>query len=231
MAILAGGDNARMEILRGTIYKAFLPIHGASCVSRHILRASLYGVKHVDVIVDSMDPALRALAITAGEGSGSHTRDDVQVSILEHAGLPSEKILWWSKRLDLTPPLLFVLGDTIAPIDLYDLAGAAAFSGYDSAIGVAEVRLPFGILRIDDDAVTSFEEKPLTGFLVNTGYMALGRIALTLLGESMSLAQVLANLAERRLLGAVSGDGPMVVVDSMESLAAAHRILSAVDPG
>ena len=66
LVILAGGINSRMESLRGTIYKAFLPIHGLSCIARQVIRAAAYGIRRVDVIVDEYDPALSVLA-TSGQ--------------------------------------------------------------------------------------------------------------------------------------------------------------------
>lgn len=117
MAILAGGTNARMEALRGTIYKAFLPIHGISLVARHVLRAVAFGICSVDVIVDAYDPALAQLARSA-DAQPPATAHLPDVRVLVHPGTQVDKILWWHDRLEGSSKALVVLGDTLAPVDI-----------------------------------------------------------------------------------------------------------------
>jgi hypothetical protein len=80
-------------------------------------------------------------------------------------------------------------------------------------------------VQIDGAVVRAFEEKPLTRFVVNTGYMALGKVALDYLARGMSLAATLERLAAEGVLGGSFCPEPLVTVDSIESLAAAHMLL------
>lgn len=235
MVVLAGGDNARLEALRGTIYKAFLPVHGMSLVARHVLRAAVFGVERVDVIVDEDDPALLRLATATGPGRGSGLgpgcgAGQPEVRVLVHAGSRVEKVLWWHRR-EGRAPVLVVFGDTLAPVDLDALWRRAHSCGADSAIGLARVRLPFGVVEVSGDSVTSFREKPVSGFLVNTGYMVLGPRALDHLRAGLALPRMLENLAGDGVLSSVTCTGPVVTVDSLEQLAMAHRVLGPVPYG
>jgi NDP-sugar pyrophosphorylase family protein len=225
MAILAGGTSARMEALRGTIYKAFLPIHGISLVARHVLRAVAFGICSVDVIVDAYDPALAQLARSA-DAQPPATAHLPDVRVLVHPGTQVDKILWWHDRLEGSPKALVVLGDTLAPVDIGALWQHAMSEEFDSAIGLVELQLPFGAVLVDGRRVRSFREKPASGFLVNTGYMVLGPAAIRYMREGMELGGVLEDLARDELLGALVCGGPLTTVDSLESLAAAHQVLA-----
>jgi NDP-sugar pyrophosphorylase family protein len=223
MVVLAGGENARLEALRGTIYKGFLPVHGISLVARHVLRAAAFGIEAVDVVVDEYDPALSRLA-SPGCGSRSGCRTP-RVRILVHAGSRTEKLLWWHRSEGETP-FLVVFGDTLAPVDLHALWRNATSGAADSAVGLAFARLPFGVVEVDGDRVRAFREKPASDFLVNTGYMVLGPAAVAYLGRCGTLAEALRVLAGEGLLSYQTCAGPVVVVDSIESLAVAHRVLT-----
>jgi NDP-sugar pyrophosphorylase family protein len=223
MAVLAGGANTRMEWLRGTIYKAFLPVHGMSFIARHVLRAQAYGFERVDVIVDAADPVLELLACSPDE---ARLTKSVEVRVLVHAGSQAEKIAWWRLDTNLSLPVMVVLGDTLAPVDLDAMWQAAAPEHYDSVIAVAEIRLPFGHVETAGDQVLGFQERPTLALTVNTGHMVLGPRAFDLLDHGIPLDEALAALAQNSVLGCVQCTGPLVTSDSIESLASAHRVLA-----
>jgi NDP-sugar pyrophosphorylase family protein len=226
MAVLAGGANTRMEWLRGTIYKAFLPVHGMSFIARHVLRAQAYGFERVDVIVDAADPVLELLACTPDE---ARLTKSVEVRVLVHAGSQAEKIAWWC--LDTNPglPTMVVLGDTLAAVDLDAMWQAAAPEHFDSVIAVAEIQLPFGHVETSGNQVTGFHERPRLALTVNTGHMVLGPRAFALLDDGIPLDETLAALAQNSVLGCIRCTGPLVTADSIESLASAHEILALRD--
>jgi NDP-sugar pyrophosphorylase family protein len=228
MVVLAGGDNSRMESLRGTIYKAFLPIHGLSCIARHVLRASAFGISNVDVIVDVGDPVLRSLAQGSFEDSDDQSGTSVQV--LCHAGSLRDKLQWYHDLLGSPSRILAVLGDSLAPVDLSALWICSCQNGLDSAIAVAKLRLPFASVSVVQSKAISLCEKPLMDVLVNTGYMVLGPEALALLPDATGLADVLETMARTGRLAAHRSAGELVAVDSLDGLAAAHRALLDSDP-
>jgi NDP-sugar pyrophosphorylase family protein len=243
LVLLAGGENARMESLRGTIYKGFLPIHGVSLVARHALRAHAFGIPSVDVIVDERDGVLGVLSspeVARGAGgsggpagSGGEAPADIPVRVLVNPGSPAQKILWWYDRHgDTAMPVLVALGDTLAAVDYAALTKAARSGEFDSAIGLARVRLPFGEVRLTGDRVSAFVEKPVLTTIVHTGHMALGPGAMALLRSGATLPDMLGRLAERgKLMGWTGGEEGMIHVDSLESLASAHRLLRDKPPG
>lgn len=220
MAILAGGSNARMEALRGTIYKAFLPIHGLSCVARHIIRAAAFGIAHVTVMADVNDPALRLLAQPAELEGGP------QVEVVEHDGSPSEKIVSWYRSLGVGAKALVVVGDTLAPVDLTALWHSTG-NRFDSALALARVRLPFSVVEVQDDRVLSVTENPITQSYANTGHMVLGPSAVQYMARGADLITALGRTAAEGRLKAVLCDGPFTAVDSLSGLAAAHLALPA----
>lgn len=217
MVLLAGGDNARMEALRGTIYKAFLPIHGMSLIARHVLRASAYGISAVNIIVDAFDPALPLLARHEPAAVGEPV-----VEVHAHRGSQAEKLLWWYESA-IEERVLTALGDTLAAVDLHELWCRSMAPGFDSSIAIAELQLPFGVVGMLGERVTSFQEKPSTGVLVNTGYMVLGPLAFRFMRENASMVDVLERLAAEGVLGGVICPGPITALDSLESLGEAHR--------
>jgi NDP-sugar pyrophosphorylase family protein len=227
MAILAGGSNARMESLRGTIYKGFLPIHGMSLVARHVVRAASFGVRRVAVMVGAYDPALALLAQPAESGSEEAAEPDVEpdVEIVVQPGSPAEKIVWWSDARQQPGPALIVLGDSLAPVDLTALWRKAVEPGVDSAIAFTRLRLPFGSFDMSGDLVRSFAEKPVLSSLVNTGYMAMGPAAIRYMREGVSLFGTLERLAADGVLRGIGCAGPLTTVDSFDGLADAHRHL------
>jgi NDP-sugar pyrophosphorylase family protein len=224
MLILAGGLNSRMGPLAGTIYKAFLPIQGLSCVARHVIRASAYGVTEIDALVDSNDPVLDLLA-TEGVPEQLHGVPSPTVRVLECPGSPADKIRWWCDRRALANRALVVLGDTLAAVDLAHLWRCCDSSQFDSAIAVATARLPFGVVLVDGDHVTQFKANPDIELLVNTGHMALGQYGLNLLRAGLELEPALAKIAEAGKLRAVVSTGTVMAVDSLGSLASAHQSL------
>jgi len=224
MVVLAGGDNSRMEGLRGTIYKAFLPIHGLSCIGRHVIRAAAYGIGRVDVIVDSYDPALDVLARPPLASSGV-VPTPPEVRLLVHGGTPGEKIAWWHADNENQVRTLVVFGDTLAPVDLARLWDSSLVAGADSSVAVADVKLPFGVVEVTEDVVRRFLDNPRTGLLVSTGYMALGPQAVRAMRAGTDLNPTLERLAAVGSLRAVTCEGPFAAVDSLGSLAIAHDTL------
>jgi len=225
MLILAGGANARMGPLSGTIYKAFLPIHGLSCVARHVLRAAAYGITQVDVVVDAEDPVLHLLAGSSPDGNSPG--NGPTVSVRTCPGSPADKIRWWLGEREADDRALVVCGDTLAPVDLWSLWRGSLAGDYDSALAVVQARLPFGVVAVDGDRVERFNDNPVAELLVSTGHMVLGPQARKLFNDGFELEIVLEELAAREVLRACITAGPFAAVDSLGSLAAAHATLSA----
>lgn len=228
--VLAGGENTRMGALQGTIYKAFLPIHGASLIARQTLRASGFGIPRVDVIVDELDPVLHLLAQPGADGApgtGSPTDGGAtDVRLLAHPGSRTEKILWWHRQNPAEPKIMVILGDTLAKVDLVDLWQAPDADEVDTVIAVAKVSIPMGVAQVEEKLVVAFKERQHTEFLVHTGYMVLGELALKYLAGGIPVMQALERLAAEGLLGYRICASPLIRVDTLEDVAAVHDLFS-----
>lgn len=220
MLIVAGGENSRLGVLRNTVYKPFLPIHGVSLVARHLFRAEIFGVDAADIVVDVHDPLLDVLA----RGDAGHT-SSMKCDLLAHPGSIEEKILWWRGRAGDSGPALVVMGDSLAPVDLVRLWNLVVRDGFDSAVALAEVSVPVGVAEVAGSRVASFTEKPPMPLLAHTGYAVLGTGAFEYLAAGLTVPGALGVLAESGLLGAVVCPGPLLMVDSIEGLASAHEQL------
>jgi NDP-sugar pyrophosphorylase family protein len=216
LGILAGGTNSRLRSLRGSVYKAFLPIEGASLVARHALRASMFGVRDISVLVDDDDALVGSVVRTLADElapEGCTIRHTVCPGSIE------EKIGAFAEQPPVTSRHLVVLGDTVAGIDLGALVEASYEAGTDSSLGIARFRLPFGVASLDPEGrrVIGFEEKPRLDLMVNTGYMCLGPTAVSLLREH-DIGAVLRTVARRGHLAAVASSTEIASFDSLPDL-------------
>jgi NDP-sugar pyrophosphorylase family protein len=226
LAILAGGLNTRMRSLRETVYKGFLPIEEASLVARHLLRATLFGVRDVVVITDEDDALVhRALADPPGGLDGRPGRPTVR-----HEVCPGSLEVKLARAAELhgrPSRLLAVLGDTVAGVDLAALADAVDGRSTDAAMAVAPLRLPYGQVTLDPTGarITCFDEKPLLETVVYTGYLCLGRRPLAGLATT-DLARILADLADTGRLASIMSTTEMWALDTPADLA---RLVTAAD--
>jgi NDP-sugar pyrophosphorylase family protein len=219
VVVLAGGENSRLEALSGTIFKPFLPLRRASLVARHLTRCALAGVDNVVVVSDCQD----SLASQVVDAAKAAVDTRMLVLAAHHSGTPAEKILLGAELVRSKGPLVVVLGDSFARYDPCELVRAATRDGADSAMAVADYRLPFGTVEETGGIATGFTEKPHTGYLVNTGHLALGPTALALLRQRYGLGEALAVLARERRLATVRVASDFVTIDSLEGIAAALR--------
>jgi NDP-sugar pyrophosphorylase family protein len=218
MVIFSGGKNSRLEALSGTIYKPFLPLHGISLIARHIFRAALAGVRDITIITDQADPLVARYVDEIRDGVNEAT-----ICLRFVDGEPAAKLVNFAADKSPTPPVLVTVGDTYAWYDPAELVAAALAPGIDSAMAVADYHIPFGVVSISDDLVTSFNEKPASGYRVNTGQLALGPQAMRLISEGSSLAGALTALAADAKLAAVEISSAFITVDSIIDIAAAHE--------
>lgn len=215
LVILAGGENSRLRPLSSTIYKAFLPIHGVSLVARQVMRATMFGIPTIIVVTDEPDVLLLdSLVDTNAESS---------VDLLTQPGSMAIKILRVAEQFPAWRPMLICLGDTFAKVDLSKLFDAPAEEGVDSALCAVRYRIPYGVIDADAKHVRAFREKPLTQYLANTGYMALGDRALDHLRDKADLASTLEAIAEEGQLTLSEVVEECTMIDDLFDLARAHE--------
>jgi NDP-sugar pyrophosphorylase family protein len=204
--------------MSGTLYKPFLPIQSASLVAKHVFRGITAGLRRVVLVVDDPDPLLTRLVAEFQ----SNSPNDVSVSLLHINGDTNLKVVRAADTLDPQPERLLVgLADTFCWYDPVQLYAAALRPGIDSSIAVASFRLPFGVVAVRGNLVSSFQEKPITNYLVNLGQMALGPAASGLLRQGHSLGHMLETLAKRGQLAAERASSRFLTLDSVQDVARA----------
>jgi hypothetical protein len=211
LVVLAGGSNTRLGPLRGTLYKPFLPIHGLSLLARHLARAELAGIGKAIVFVDHYDP-LAAMLLEQSHG------DSIEVLLRCVPGSMEAKLEAAATEV-AQRPLVVVLGDSYALYDPCELHRRSGVVGTDSVLAVAPYRLPFGVIEADSERVERFSEKPTTSYLVATGQLGLGSLALEQIGTGRPLQDVLADLATRGQLASLELAPEFVTVDSLFDIA------------
>lgn len=70
---------------------------------------------------------------------------------------------------------LFTYGDGLSDIDITELIGFHRSKGKIATLTGVHPILPFGVIKVKDGVVESFEEKPVLSDLVNGGFMVLNR--------------------------------------------------------
>lgn len=216
--VLCGGDNTRLEVLRGTIYKPFLQLRDTTLVAKHVTRATMAGHTRIRIVVDSRDPLVEAyVAGLAGE-----LGIDVRLSVVP--GGAREKVVEVLGPYPTLSLAVVVLGDTYSWYDPRRLLSRVESGDVDCCLAIARYRLPFGVVKVDGESIIGFSEKPETDFLVNVGAMALGPTAIDLLTRGVAIDRMLADLAAKGRLGGIEVSNGFLSVDSLDGIA---RALSA----
>jgi NDP-sugar pyrophosphorylase family protein len=221
LVLLCGGENRRLASLSGTIYKPFLDLNGSSLVARHLARAALSGQNTVQVIVDELDPLLVSII------RGFEATQGLDVGVMELRGTARAKISGAVSALGREDgPIVVALGDTYC---WYDVSEMLRLIGDDAeaCIAVGEYRERFGVVSLNDDLVSSFDEKPALGNWINLGVMAFSSTALDMLRSGEEVTELLTGLAQGGKLAAHRVPGNYVTLDSLPDIALALRR----DPG
>lgn len=210
--ILSGGENTRLDVLRGTIYKPFLELRRTTLVARHVTRAVRAGHRMIRIVIDNDDP------IVAGYVAELADAVDVDVDLLAIPGDARTKITNVLDLCESPSPAMVVLGDTYAWYDSRQLLSRLD-PGIACCIAVAPYRLQFGVVDVVDDLVTGFNEKPMTGYLVNLGIMAFGADAIDAMKRGTGVGELLAELAALGRLASVELSEGFLTVDSLDGVA------------
>lgn len=210
--VLCGGENTRLDVLRGTIYKPFLHLRNTSLVARHIARATFAGHEIMRIVVDRYDPMIEVNVKTFREELG------LNISIVLAPGTPRDKVISALDELGSKGPAVVVLGDTFAWYDSRMLLSLIERDHTICSIAFAEYKLPFGVVEFDNGLVRGFHEKPSSGYLVNLGIMALSATAVARLTAGIDLAELLSMSAAEGDLSGMLVHSDFITVDSLADI-------------
>lgn len=196
--VMAGGYGSRLGELTADTPKPMLPVGDRPLLERIIGQLRDAGIRHVNLTTH-----YRAEAIASHFGDGREFGVDIEY-------VSEEQPLGTAGALGLVEaegPLLVMNGDILTRIDFH--AMRAFHQEHRAAMTVAvrpyEVRVPFGMVELDQAEIASITEKPLVRGFVNAGvYLLDGEICSSVpAGERLEMPDLIARLVAegRRVVG------------------------------
>src|SRR3990167_2579640 len=145
----------------------------------------------------------RAQLITDYFGDGSRWDAEIfHVAELVPLGTAGA-IQYLRDYLQQPEPFLVTNADVIAKVDYHDLL---AFHMKQNALATMclahyPMQVPYGVVTLDNGAITAVQEKPIQSFIVNAGIYVLDPAVIELIKGPCNMPDVLGSLPEGRLAG------------------------------
>lgn len=161
--VMAGGFGVRLRPLTEKTPKPMLPL-GDKPVMEHVVdQLRKAGVQHVSVTTHYL-----ADSIVDYFGDGSRFGLDISY-VNEETPLGTAGALGLLAKPDR--PVLLVNGDVLTQVDFKVLVNYHVDSQCDMTVGVRryELRVPYGVMKLDGAKVTGVDEKPSLNFFINAG--------------------------------------------------------------
>jgi NDP-sugar pyrophosphorylase family protein len=174
--ILAGGKAERLGDAAAGGPKALVEVGGRPLAAYQVEQLSAAGVDRVLVSCAAGQEELFAAAL------GGHGPEVVTVPEPEPLGRGGGIRLAATMRYEQGD--VFTLnGDELVDADLRELLALHRSRGAAATITVVPLRLPFGVVELEDDLVTGFREAPRLEHWVSCGVYVLGEEAIERLPE------------------------------------------------
>jgi NDP-sugar pyrophosphorylase family protein len=174
--ILAGGKAERLGDAAAGGPKALVEVGGRPLAAYQVEQLSAAGVDRVLVSCAAGQEELFAAAL------GGHGPEVVTVPEPEPLGRGGGILLAATRRQEQGD--VFTLnGDEPVDADLRELLALHRSRGAAATITVVPLRLPFGVVELEDDLVTGFREAPRLEHWVSCGVYVLGEEAIERLPE------------------------------------------------
>lgn len=162
--LMAGGDGRRLRGISEDVPKPLLRVGGKPLLEILVERLRAVGVSDFFVTV-----RYKSEMIEAHFGDGSRLGVRIRY-VREDQPLGTAGAL---ARLpeSLTLPFFLVNGDILTKCDFLGMLDFHRRGRADLTVGVVShtVEVPYGVLRLDGDAVSAVDEKPRLDFLINAG--------------------------------------------------------------
>jgi len=174
VVVLAGGRGTRLAPYTTVLPKPLMPIGDMPVLEILLRRLAHADLRTVHLAVGHLAELIEAYF---GDGSrfGVELRYWREDEPLGTAG-PLAEIESASERL------LVMNGDLLTTLDFRELLEAHTASGAAATIGIhrREVPIEFGVVRLDGNVITGFEEKPTLSYDVSMGVYVFERAAVAL---------------------------------------------------
>ena len=177
--VMAGGKGTRLYPLTRDLPKPMIELAGRPILELIVEGLVARGITHIYISVNYHAEIIKN-HFGDGKAFGATIEYLEETEPLGTAGalrlLPS----------DIDLPILVMNGDVLTKADFRSLIDFHADSQADAVIAVRayDIEVPYGVVAVDGNRLTSIEEKPTQSFLVNAGVYILGPSVLSNLPET-----------------------------------------------
>ena len=197
---MCGGRGLRLHPLTEKVPKSLIEVGGKPMLETILDGFIAQGFKHF-VFCEGY----RAGLIQDYFGDGAKWG-----AVIEHA--PESEVLGTAGAIGnfrhphfryIDRPFIVTNADVIAKLDYHDLL---AFHMKQNALATMclahyPMQVPYGVVTLDNGAITAVQEKPIRSFIVNAGIYVLDPAVIELINGPCNMPDVLGSLPEGRLAG------------------------------
>ena len=213
--VLMGGEGLRLRPLTNDRPKAMLEVGGRRLVDWVLHWLAKNSMEKVVIGV-----AYRKEKIIDYVGAGEKYGIRIQYSHHTVEGGTAQGFRWAIGRYVDDDTFLAMNGDELTNVSVQDLAAYHIAKGATATIAVSPLRSPFGVVRIQDDDIVGFHEKPLVdSLLVSVGVYVFQKEILNYLPEFGDIEKTaFPRLAAERKLKAYRYNGFWMTVNTVKDL-------------
>lgn len=166
--LLAGGLGTRLRPLTEDVPKPMLKVGDKPIIETIIEQFKQNGFTNILISVN-----YKAHVIEDYLKDGKHLGVNIQY-IKETKRLGTAGPIRLAKEY-LTEPFFVMNGDLLTNLNLSNMMDFHINNGFDLTIATKkyEIQIPYGVVKIDDIAVTGMDEKPIIGYFINAGIYCL----------------------------------------------------------
>jgi NDP-mannose synthase len=182
VVIMAGGKGVRLRPYTTALPKPLVPIGDSYAILEIVLhQLARAGFTHVTLAINHLGSLIRAFV---GDGS----RWGLHVDYVEEKTPLSTVGPLFGLRDRLPEHFLVMNGDILTDLDYADLLATHAGSGAPLTVATFErsVKVDFGVVVVQDGAVTEFTEKPTLHYRVSMGVYGISNHILKPYPEGMA---------------------------------------------
>lgn len=166
--LLAGGLGTRLRPLTEDVPKPMLKVGDKPIIETIIGQFKQNGFINILISVN-----YKADVIEDYLKDGSHLGVNIQY-IKETKRLGTAGPIRLAREY-LTEPFFVMNGDLLTNLNLSNMMDFHTNNGFDLTIATKkyEMQIPYGVIKMDDIAVTGMDEKPIIGYFINAGIYCL----------------------------------------------------------
>jgi len=176
--ILAGGKGTRLKPYTHVLPKPLVPVGDKPILAILIRQLEKQGIREITLCVNHMSELIMAVL-----GNGEKFGVKIDYSMEEK---PLGTIAPLKLIKDLPDNFLLMNGDLLTDLNFLDLYKSHKNSDALITVGTYEriVNIDFGIVKVEDQSITGFLEKPQYDYNVSMGIYGLNRKVLDLVPEN-----------------------------------------------